>query len=679
MPKDVSIEKIFNDDNEAIKWLDTIENPNIANALDIIYKYAKECLEELGKKDLSEGTDAKVTKSIIDKVKQYISKQENFREKCLIKSEEDIKNNEDNFRLDIFNEDEIKYIQELSDKDIEDLSSAVSGEDKEQKEMISKIKKANRFYNMQLKLAHTARIVRVADEIIKTSGMEMNPDLKDTILTSALLHDIGRFYQAKEYDDFTDDNLKLNKEEYGSGHSKAGYYYSMMDQFRMNFFGDKVDKDILLRTVAGFVVSYHSENNINLESSGVILDEKNLELFSDKDLISSEVNDLFSKIYSTAEYIKSDEEEIKQKDFIRKFMYKMVFDKGNDTLEALGIDKSMENEIIENITESLEGNIVSYTNQFFKSHKTSEQLEGNENLGKIADELNSAVSKGADLKFDTKDVENTLLDMANYDFAKAIFNMFKEKGTEEEEKLKGSLFVLPLNMVMDADKIDILNQLSRGTYPIKYNPKGYKAWETGEIVQTDEAFKRFLDGNEDIILRQADKEDFYKYNGLQRSHNTLGPVRITLWLINQFIFTNMRNKGSLAFIKDTNLIENTYEQFSENKNIQNMLKPYLAYTFYFLDHVSSLENNMLTPDLMKKLCDELYGKYQANDDIKKQYEGMFEGDLLKNRAEFSNKQKVITTEQIGKVTINAPTVDKVEAERVEDAERNLEKSDVIKE
>ena len=46
----------------------------------------------------------------------------------------------------------------------------------------SKIRKANRFYNMQLKLAHTARIVKVADEILKNANNVIKyPKEKDEI------------------------------------------------------------------------------------------------------------------------------------------------------------------------------------------------------------------------------------------------------------------------------------------------------------------------------------------------------------------------------------------------------------------------------------------------------------------------------------------------------------------
>lgn len=670
---EASIEEIFKNDNEAINWLNSVDNPKFNNILNILYTYAKKCLRELDKKDLSEGIDKDDKREIIEKVKQYLTRQEDFREKCLITSSNSNRD-EKEFRLGILNEEEIKYIQKLSQEDIDRISSEDIEENSEQKELISKIRKVNRFYNMQLKLAHTARIVKVSDEILKTFEGNLNPDLKDIILTSALLHDVGRFYQAKEYDNFNDKNMKLDKEEYGSGHSKAGYYYSMMDLFRMNFFSDTVDKDLVLRTVAGFVVSYHSESNINLEDNEIVANEECIKGFGESNIEGEALDRVIGKAYSTAEFIDFEESDIEQKQFIKKFMQEIISEKGSDTIEAFSFDEDRISKITKNIADALEKGFSAKTNEFFREHNKRQQKEDTDiTIDELTEELSEAFTKGANIQLDKKDIKRALINMANYDVAKSIYQMFSEKGTTEEERLKGALFALPLNIVMDADKIDILNQLANGTYPITYNPKKYKLFDKDDkfigMVEKEEAFKSFFEENEDIIIMQSDKENFAKYNGLKREDN-ISPVRSTLWLLNQFIFTNMRNKGSLVCVKDNRFIEKTYEQFSEDENVQKILKPYMAYTLFFLDRVTELENQLLTPELMKEQCEQLWSMYNENDMIKEEYEEIFNGDILAKREKFLQEKtkRIITVREIGKATINTPTTAKKEAEQLENGE-----------
>lgn len=673
----ISIEEIFSNDSQAIKWLNSIEEPKFRNSLEIINKYAEECLAKLSEKDLSQGLDEEQKIGIIQKVKQYISKQEDFRKKCLIETEKDDIEEENGLKLGIFNQQEIDYIRELSDEEIKKLALKGEMQTAQDKDMFSKIRKANRFYNMQLKFAHTARIVKVADEITNTFEGGLNPFLKEVILTSSLMHDIGRFYQAREYDDFIDSKMKLDREEYGSGHSKVGYYYSMMDLFRMNCFKDKVDKDLLIRTISGFVVSYHSENNVNLENDGIIANEECIKDFDENLLEGEQLDNLIGKIYKNAEFIHFDESEEKQKEFIKKFMAKMIVSKGADTLEALGFDKQMETEIVENISLTLDDKFITKTNNFFETYnRTSEQENKNVSIDDLSHDLSITVNEGSNLQFDSKDVEGALIDMANYDVAKSIYDSFKEKGSEEEEKLKGALFACPINIVMDADKIDILNQLASGTYPINYSPKEYKSTAQDRKVSKEEAFKRFWDGTEDIVIRQSDSEDFAKYNGLERKYNSISPVRSTLWLLNQFLFTNMRNKGSLVFVKDNRYVEKIYEQFSADKDIQDVLKPYMAYSLFFLDRASKMPNNMLTPDVMKSMCEETSLVYGENEDIRHKYEELFDGDLMQNREDFLAEKRTFSVNEIGKATIGASIIAKKEAEQVEFAEST---KDTIKE
>ena len=673
--EEVSIEEIFTSDSEAIKWLNSIKNPNFQNILNILNKYAEECLKKLSKKDLSEGLDYKDKKKIIGYVRKYLSKQKEFKEKCLIKSTDDgEKEEQEEFKLELFTEEEIKWIQNLTDEDIEKLLSETIEKNQNEENIISKIRKANRFYNMQLKLSHTARIVRVAEEALKQFEGNLNTDLKEIVLISALLHDIGRFYQSQEYDDFNDNRLVIDEERGIKGHSKAGYYYSMMDLFRMNFWGDMADKDLLIRTIAGFVISYHGEPNSKLEKDGVQVNQDALNEIISSDFLNEEgkeietLNALIKKAYSNAEFIQFDESFEKQKEFIKKFMFQMMLEKGAEAFESLSFDEEHIDKIAANLFEELEKNFVKRLNIAFSTPKDTEQQD--ENIKELSQYLSEVISKRTDMQFELGNIQEVLTNMANYDVAKSIYAMFKEGATEEEQRMLGALFAFPTTIVTDADKVDILNQLASGTYPINYNPSTYRAFDENDNfieIEKEEAFKHFFSGNyeREVVLLKGDKENFYKYDGLVKTDN-ISPLRSALWLINQFIFTNMKNKGSLVLIKDNKFIENIYKQFSEDETVKEILKPYMAYTLHFLDYIAEKENNSYTPDTMQQFCEEAHGIYIENDKLREEYERMLEDNLKENM--------IITSQEIGKATIGVPTIAKRAVEVAELSENSQNKT-----
>lgn len=643
---EVTIKQILDNEDDAINWLNSIKDTNFNNSLEILYKYAQKCLEDLDQKSLEEEISVEKKGKIITAVKGHFNKQRDFKKKCIIRTSDNKGlSNVEKFRLNLFTEEEIKWIQELNDEEIEKLSSEEPNESS--KEMLYKIRKANRFYNMQLKLAHTARIVKVADEVLKQFEGKINPDLKEIILTSAMLHDIGRFYQAKEFDDFNDRNLVVDEEKKLNGHAKAGYYYSIMDSFRLNYLDDPLDNELLTKTAAAFVVSYHGDANIKLEEANIGITEENLiEDFDEEDL-----KKLFTKIYENAEEIDPSYSNITQQEFIKKFIDEMILEKGIDTFASLDIEESGREEIARKIAVELE-----------KNNQKSNTTENTEVSDEAIEKLHNALKIGTDIDFDLEDIRKVLTSIKNYDVAESIYEMFKEeKVSDGENKIMQTLFAFPIDIVTDADKIDILNQLATGVYPLNgtYNPNEYtlynfvkdgKKEECGKFGK-DKAFDKYFSNTEknEIITLKSDKENFYKYNGLDIKHN-ISPVRTTLWLMNQFIFTNMRNKTSIDIIRDNRFIERTYEQFSEEPNMQKILKPYMAYTLFFLDNVSEKGNNILSGKVMQGFCEELYSEYQENEQLRTQYEALFDGNLLENREQFF-EEKTKKTMSLG----NTPT------------------------
>ncbi len=126
-------------------------------------------------------------------------------------------------------------------------------------ETVLPLLKIHRLNNLQIKYAHTARVVYLADYEVRS--MEIDSSLvKDAVLTSALFHDVGRFYQGAFYNSFDDSTMK-SIEGLGKGHAEAGYYYSLLNMISLNSLGVNTSEDLIIHAIASLVVSRHQASN----------------------------------------------------------------------------------------------------------------------------------------------------------------------------------------------------------------------------------------------------------------------------------------------------------------------------------------------------------------------------------------------------------------------------------
>ena len=86
---------------------------------------------------------------------------------------------------------------------------------------------------------------------------------------------------------------------------------------------------------------------------------------------------------------------------------------------------------------------------------------------------------------------------------------------------------------------------------------------------------------------------------------------------------------------------------------------------------------MLTPDVMKNLCEETSSIYKENEDIRKQYEELFDGDLMQNRERFLCKKRIFSVNEIGQATINVPMTAKMDAKQVENSRDNIKEGEEV--
>ena len=732
--------RIFEDDQLAIQWLmkkiDEEKYPIFAKSTAVLLKYAKRCLEDLKKKDFSNN---EIDEKIIINVKERLQNKE-FLTNCL----KDNNELEEKYSLNTLTQEEIDKIQQLTDEEIEKIVNADIDEiSEEEKKFRGKIIQVNRFYNMQLKYAHTARTVYVAEEILKKMEMK-NENLSEIVLTGAALHDVGRFYQALEYDSFLDNEMRDDKsfkfsEEYveDKNHASAGYYYSMMSLFEMNNMNDNMnDKEAFINLIVSFVVRFHQRSNNQMELFDISTEEMekinvSLEGF-EKILVNSiyENSPVLNVEERHKEYIREVLEEIlKQKivekkiikanrnviidnimkkidkpgeqedylkkisDFIEKRKNGQILDMSELTEEFIEIigdeieiseneEKKYKSVLASKIIEMIDYDVASGIYKTFETMKSNEwNKKYNKNLERI--ELLEQEIHELDKKI-TKDGEAGFLRDLDYAEKVNIELISKKKELEQRIKTKENMelekkeneeiniedykifFSFPLNLVTDADKIDIFNQRALKTYPTSYAPEKLPVIINEEITNYDGLFEELeiVDEKEkskiiedednkdnrggvlekgDIIFVPSDKvyefmksedrnissenkkiqvilpddylEKFHKYDGIK--FQGLGTVGSLIATLNQFVFTNIRTKAALEIIKENKFLERTYSNYSEE--IREYIKPYMQYTLYYIDEMIKNEHEIFNAEIMKAQSEEIYGKYQKLSDKEKSY------------------------------------------------------------
>lgn len=457
-------------DYDAIRWLEEKSNdPNseaLKNAWIVLKKYYDECKEELRNIDTSTSPfqDNSEKINIFSKVKEII-----YNPLFILEVK------------DFFNQ------QELNEETILNIINK-QNHTLEEEWLIAKIM---RLYNMHLKLGHSARITYVAEH-----GLQNLPEtpnnllLKRTVLLSALLHDIGRFYEATHYNSFgtmqakekkinSIENGKVREKQLLVDHAIAGYYYSLASALELhkllNVNEDEEKIRYITEAIAAIVVRYHQVANGLIAHFDYQGPNDPLSSIDYQQLVESLyqfINDSYDQAI-LMDYGVDSKMNPNHKAFIDNFIQKIesfflekdpsitdtdwsLYDDGfeYDKNEPL----SFYNEIkkgIKNIFENMHGmdigaistKIVNFLNDLLlrltKEGFTSEEKDS--------------------LKME---IENHLKGMLNYDIAASINDTFINKS--EVNAAVHYLISAALNMTMDADKIDILNQRALGIYNTSY-------------------------------------------------------------------------------------------------------------------------------------------------------------------------------------------------------------------
>ena len=525
------INPMSSNDKDAIEYLEerSKENPALNYAWNILKEYYKRCLTELDEAN-----------TLLSPFETEEEKENTYR---LVKKEiqnEDFFNEASEF-LEMSKE-EIKYLLNKKETDLyEDWNIA----------------KINRLYNMRLKLGHSARITYIAETNLK--AMLKDKDyvnkriIENATILSALLHDVGRFYQAVNYNTLIDNEMKEKERKINDlavDHAIAGYYYSLATSIEFHKLVKENDKEaienFINQTIAAVVVKFHQNSNEKLSHFDFNGD---LDVLDNPNMLK-ELSEFINKSYEEAKIMDckiSNELNTKEKEFINEFIYKiktMIKNSKIDYSVADGfiIDIDFITGIYSGIENGMERVLKNANNKTLKEI-TEEIIEViNGQINKVKDS-NILEETGMDLK---KDIEKALTELLKYDISESIDRRFrKEDNISDTVRFTISC---ALSNTMDADKIDILNQRALGIYNASYQMDVFRIFPKDKktlIELLNEYFKFNIDENNIVI----DEKIIRILNGLSKE------VRSALrtYLREFDIFEYNENTRTYSIKEDTNI------------------------------------------------------------------------------------------------------------------------------
>lgn len=156
-----------------------------------------------------------------------------------------------------------EYLFNVQNGTVAQLQQSISASSEEIDKNLVSLLKLQRLDNLQVKYAHTARIVYLTDLEVRKLGVS-DELVKSILYTSALFHDVGRFYQGTYYNSYFEGALKKTENNSIKDHAEAGYYYSLLDMINLNVLGAATNEDLIIHSIASAVVKKHQLPNSSL-------------------------------------------------------------------------------------------------------------------------------------------------------------------------------------------------------------------------------------------------------------------------------------------------------------------------------------------------------------------------------------------------------------------------------
>ena len=427
------------------------------------------------------------------------------------------------------------YINYVNDGTLDEILRNKKFNDERIDDALVPLLKVHRFNNLEVKYAHTARVVYLTDLEVKQLGVD-NELVRSILYTGALFHDVGRFYQGAFYNSY--DEADLRRVEANSGnktlandHAEAGYYYSLLDMINLNVLGVSRNEDLITHAIAAMVVKMHQKANAQLLYYDKIISDFNFSSSIDDEMLNFVLN-----CYSKAEQFEGG----------LHGRFKKVIP-GDAEAMRISFTDSMLNMISAYTGEENLGDVRDVIYELFNYESPNLILDDEciailrnsltgtalENLDKKIDagerimlspEYNSVIRKyrlGNILE--NKNINSSVLEdfltklisisdnsdyYAQYDIVSLIDKVFEAKSKGEDyqgivlDDEVAKVVRMSLGLVMDMDKLDILVQRAIGRYPgWKPNTVTVKALSQTDGVSVDESFLDVLENQFKIEIK----------------------------------------------------------------------------------------------------------------------------------------------------------------------------------
>lgn len=398
--------------------------------------------------------------------------------------------------------------------------------------------KVHRFNNLEVKYAHTARVVYLTDLEVKQLGVD-NDLVKSILYTGALFHDVGRFYQGAFYNSYNEADLRKveansDNSTLANDHAEAGYYYSLLDMINLNVLGVSTNADLIAHAIAAMVVKKHQKSNAQLANYDKMISDFN---FSES--INDKMLDFVLNCYSKAERFEGGlhgrfkkiipgDAEAMRISFTDSMLNMISAYTGDANLEGVrdviyGLfnyetpNLILDDECVSILRHSLNGKSLE---EFDKKVLAGDKIM-------LSPEYNSIIRKyRLGNLLESKNISSSVLEeflttlirvgdnsdyYAQYDIVSLMDNVFEStskgenyQGIELDEEV-AKVVRMSLNLVMDMDKLDILVQRAIKRYPgWKPNCVTVKALTHNDGVSVDETFLDVLENQFQVNLNFND-------------------------------------------------------------------------------------------------------------------------------------------------------------------------------
>lgn len=640
---------VLNDDRTALDWINNFSgNDDLNKSWENLEEYYKECEKQLF---LMEGLSydnfgAGSKKEIISFLKEKFGL-----------SDDNSQTKDQDFI------DDLSRFLKIDEEDMIKLLKT----DKESQKIDDIIIKMMRFYNLRLKYIHSIRITYIAkyevEKLLKGKNLDNYQLISNSVLLSALYHDIGRFYQAIEYNSLNDKmleddvNLKniVTDDIKKIDHAVVGYFLSLVNAISLHNSLEKKDKDHLImfiqETMAAIVVRYHQISNVKMpqfDDKGDIKEINDINIDENGELSYKLLGPLFKLISdayknAVAYEIKVDLDD-EQRKYINEFIDNLFRKNKLDDISS-GWASNAGVEAIK------EGTIEIIVNEVTRPNKRT----ASEIADDIFEKIQIVIANYKMIEFNDiekhkikNDIIVLLNKMLNFDIAKSINIIFEnediEKLDENAKKARkiAKVFISRcLSITTDADKIDIFNQRAEGKYNVKYKSETYDIFPT-KNKSLKEMLKEYYKidiGNNPIII---DSDMIKILNGLSAA--VINGLKDSLFKgLNDLFVSKKNTKGEdiWKFREDVEIY--VYDNNIEVKYNNNEIKTYETNSFnrFFNDNYLELvcENcSLKSNDLsdfkeFKKANLYLLQIVVPTEIIEKKIEGTTKEEKLKNQIE----------------------------------------------